>query len=211
MVLSVEDLTDKHGVFLVKLARQAIEVYLSRREKIKPPKETPDILWEKAGVFVTLNKKENSHETLRGCIGYIFPIKPLIESTIDVAIAAATEDPRFPPVELSEMDNIVVEVTVLTPPKKIEVTDPSEYVEKIKIGRDGLLLKYGVFSGTLLPQVPLEFGWDVETFLDHLCIKAGLPISCWKDLNVEIYSYQGIIWKEKEPRGEIHRIIFPTA
>ncbi len=206
MSLNIEDLNDEHGFFLVKLARKAIENFLEKHERINIPPNTPQILKNKAGVFVTLNKLLNGIEELRGCIGYILPIKPLVEGVIDVAIAAATEDPRFPPVLFNEMDEIVVEVTVLTPPRKLEVTSPQEYLEKIKIGRDGLLLKYGSISGTLLPQVPVEFGWDVKEFLDNLCFKAGLPFKCWENLDIEIYSYQGIIWKEKKPRGEIIRI-----
>jgi len=206
MVLKVTDLTDEHGIYLVKIARQAIEKFVIDKTKIKPPKDVPNILWEKAGVFVTINKLIKEHEELRGCIGYIMPIKPLIEATIDVAIAAATEDPRFPPVSSQELDTILVEVTVLTPPQKVEVKSPDEYLDKIKIGRDGLLLKYGMFSGTLLPQVPVEYGWDVETFLDHLCLKAGLPLRCWKNPDVEIFSYQGIMWKEISPRGKISRV-----
>ena len=206
LTLKVEMLKDEYGTFLVRLAREAIETYLKSKKKISPPPNTPQILLEKAGVFVTLNKSMNEKEELRGCIGYFLPIKPLVEATIDVAIAAAVEDPRFPPITFSEMDNIVVEVTVLTPPEKIDVKDPKEYASRIKIGRDGLLLKYGFYSGTLLPQVPIEYGWDVETFLDHLCLKAGLPIMCWKNLEVEIYKYSGVIWKEVAPRGKIIRV-----
>lgn len=208
LTLQVEDLTDDHGIFLIKLARKAIETYLQKKKKISIPPNTPPILKEKSGVFVTLNKIIDDHEELRGCIGYIEPIKPLVVATIDVAIAAALEDPRFPPVKLHEMRDITIEVTVLTPPKKIVVSSPNEYLSKIKIGRDGLLLRYKFFSGTLLPQVPVEYNWDVETFLEHLCLKAGLPITCWKDPEVEIYAYQGIIWKEENPYGKIVRVSF---
>lgn len=206
MTLVIDDLQDEHGVFLVKLARTAIETFLENRRVINVPENTPPLLKKKAGVFVTLNQLFDNKEELRGCIGYILPIKPLVEGTIDVAIAAATEDPRFPPVTLSEMNNMVVEVTVLTPPKKLEVKSPDEYLEKIQIGRDGLLLKYGSISGTLLPQVPVEYNWDIREFLDNLCFKAGLPFKCWENLDIEIYSYQGIIWKEKRPRGEVIRV-----
>ncbi|MHA1616873.1 MAG: TIGR00296 family protein [Candidatus Njordarchaeales archaeon] len=202
----MEELADSDGVYLVRLARRAIEEYVLNKKRIAPPKDAPSKLYEKAGAFVTINKIIGSREELRGCIGYILPIKPLVETIIDVAIAAAVEDPRFPPLSSEELDEIIVEVTVLTPPQKIEVRDPKEYLEKIVIGRDGLLLKYGPFSGTLLPQVPIEYNWDVEEFLDNLCVKAGLVPGCWKDLNVEIFAYQGAIWKETSPRGEIIRV-----
>ncbi len=206
MTLSINDLTDSDGIFLVRLARKAIEEFILRKEKIAPPKDTPKKLFKKAGAFVTLNKIVNGSEELRGCIGYIIPVKPLVETVIEVAIAAAVEDPRFPPLSKDELDKIIVEVTVLTPPQKIEVKKPEDYLRKIIIGRDGLVLRYGPFSGTLLPQVPVEYGWNVEEFLDNLCIKAGLVPGCWKDLNVEIYSYQGIIWKEENPRGSVIRV-----
>ncbi len=201
-----DKLTDKEGRFLVRLARLAVERWVKERVKISPPEDTPLVLKEKSGVFVTLTKKVNGGEELRGCIGYIMPIKPLVEATIDVAIAAATEDPRFPPVQENELSEILVEVTVLTPPEKIDVSDKTKLLDIIKIGRDGLIIKYGPFSGTLLPQVPIEYGWDTRTFLENLCWKAGLPADCWLEPKSEIYRYQGLIWKEKEPNGEVYRV-----
>jgi hypothetical protein len=207
-MLNINDLKDEHGVFLVKLARKAVEEKVLNDTTIKPPKDTPNVLWEKAGVFVTLNKTKFREKELRGCIGYIYPIKPLVIGTIDVAISAATQDPRFLPISPEELDNLLVEVTVLTPPRKIEVDDPRNYLYNVEIGKDGLIIKYGPFSGTLLPQVPIEYNWDVKTFLEHLCWKAGLPNDCWLEKNVEIYKYQGAIWSEKKPRGEIVRVEF---
>jgi len=100
----------------------------------------------------------------------------------------------------------VVEVTVLTPLQKIDVSNPNEYLEKIEIGKDGLLLEWKGFGGTLLPQVPVEYNWDVKTFLEHLCLKSGLPTDCWMWEDTVIYRYQGVIFKEKEPYGEIIRV-----
>jgi len=201
-----DKLSDDNGAFLVRLARLAVEKWVKERIKISPPDNTPSILKEKAGVFVTLTKIIKDKEELRGCIGYIVPVKPLVEATIDVAIAAASEDPRFNPVQEDELSDILVEVTVLTPPAKIEVKDKKMLPDLIEIGKDGLIIKYGPFSGTLLPQVPVEYGWDAKTFLDNLCWKAGLPSDCWLDEKAEIYRYRGIIWKEKSPNGEIYRV-----
>ena len=210
MTLSINDLNDKHGEFLVKLARSALEKYILEGNKIKRPERTPAILKEPAGVFVTLNKRLDSEETLRGCIGYLQPIKPLVEATIDMAIAAGTQDPRFPPVEANELSRIVIEVTVLTPPKEILAETPEELVKKIVLGRDGLIIEYksefGTYAGTLLPQVPIEYGWTVEEFLDNLCWKAGLRPGCWREKEARIYAYQGAIWKEISPRGNVIRI-----
>ena len=205
-MLRLEDISDEYGKFLVSLARRAIEEYVRNGKRISPPKNTPSKLREKAGAFVTLNKIVDGEEELRGCIGYILPHFPLVEAVIDAAISAATRDPRFDPVLEYELESIVVEVTVLTPLQKIDVSNPNEYLEKIEIGKDGLLLEWKGFGGTLLPQVPVEYNWDVKTFLEHLCLKSGLPTDCWKWKDTVIYRYQGVIFKEKEPYGEIIRV-----
>ncbi len=206
-MLKIDDISDEHGEFLVRLARAAIEKYVVEGKKIDPPVDAPSILREKAGVFVTLNKRINGEEELRGCIGYILPYLPLVDAVIDAAISAATRDPRFDPVLEYELDNIIVEVTVLTPPEEINIKSPDEYLKVIKIGRDGLLLSWHGFGGTLLPQVPVEYGWDVKTFLEHLCLKAGLPKDCWQWKEVKILRYQGVIFKEEEPRGKVIRVM----
>lgn len=206
-MLRYEQITDEHGEFLVRLARRAIETYLNEGRRIKPPPDTPEILREKSGVFVTLNKLVGKNEEeLRGCIGYIQPVYPLVEATIEVSISAATQDPRFPPVSTQELDKIIIEVTILTPPELMTVSSPEDYLEEIKVGRDGLIVEYKGFSGTLLPQVPVEYGWDTKTFLEHLCWKAFLPKDCWKWPETRIYRYQGIIFKEDKPKGSVRRV-----
>ena len=124
-----------------------------------------------------------------------------------VSVSSAVEDPRFPTVNLEEMDEIVIEVSILTPPKLIEVNEPGEYLQKIVIGRDGLIAEQGMRRGLLLPQVPVDQGrnWDVKTFLDHTCQKAWLSSDAWKEKSTKIYSFQAILFEEKEPRGEIER------
>ena len=198
-------LKDEHGAFLVRLARRAITEYLKAGRKISPPPETPEELKVKCGVFVTLNRVLDGGKELRGCIGYPEPTLPLVEATIDSAINAAVSDPRFPPVELGEMDRIVVEVSVLTPLRLVEVSDPREYPKKIKIGVDGIVVERGFYRGLLLPQVPVEWGWDSEEFLAHGCMKAGLPPDAWLDRETKIYKFQAIIFEEKTPNGEITR------
>jgi len=123
---------------------------------------------------------------LRGCIGYCEPIKPLVNAIIEVAISAATSDPRFPPVKLSEMDKINLEISVLSKPELVEVKNPQEYLEKIKVGLDGLIVENGFNKGLLLPQVPVEWKWDEEEFLCNTCMKAGLPADCWYDRETQI-------------------------
>lgn len=197
-MLSLEE-----GKYLVELARKNIELYITTGKKIDIPTEIPPKFREKAGVFVTLRKIKGKEKELRGCIGYPIPYLPLIEAVIESSISSATRDSRFFPVTEADLDEIIVEVSTLTPPKPIVVDNPEKYLEKIKIGRDGLIVKYGGYSGILLPQVPVEWNWDVKTYLEHLMQKAFLPSNIWMKEKVEISSFQAEIFEEKTPRGEI--------
>ena len=186
-------LSDSDGFFLVKTARTAVTEFLSNGKRIKLESEDEKKFSFNSGVFVTLNNADG----LRGCIGFPMPDKKLSHGIIDAAIAAATEDPRFSPVKTNELNDIVFEVTVLTPPVEITVTDPMEYLEKIKVGRDGLIIRNSFSSGLLLPQVPVEYGWNVEEFLQHTCEKAGLEKDTWKNEKVKIEKFEGIVYKEE--------------
>ncbi|MCE9652112.1 MAG: TIGR00296 family protein [Nitrosarchaeum sp.] len=192
--LSVDD-----GHTLVKTARKVVTEYLKNNEKPKLENEFKDNFSFKSGVFVTLNNDLG----LRGCIGYPLPDKSLFNALEDAAISAATEDPRFFPVKYEELNSITFEVTVLTPPKKIIVNHPKEYLSKIKVGRDGLIVKKGFYSGLLLPQVPLEYGWNEEEFLEYTCQKAGLSKNEWKNLDTEIQKFEGVVFKEEYPNGPV--------
>jgi len=194
-------LSDSDGVLLVKTARQAVTEFLSNGNQIRLEAELEKKFSFDSGVFVTLNKPDG----LRGCIGFPMPEKKLSRAIVEGAIAAATEDPRFPPVTTKELDDIMFEVTVLTPPMEIDVSDPIEYLSKIKVGRDGLIIRHSFSSGLLLPQVPVEYGWNVEEFLQHTCEKAGLARDTWKNESVKIEKFEGIIFKEETPNGQVVR------
>jgi len=194
-------LSDSDGVFLVKTARKAVTQFLSNGNRMKLESDLEEKFSFNSGVFVTLNNPDG----LRGCIGFPMPEKKLSHAIIEGAIAAATEDPRFPSVKTNELNDIVFEVTVLTPPVEIDVSDPMEYLEKIKVGRDGLIIKHSFSSGLLLPQVPVEYNWNVEEFLQHTCEKAGLTRDTWKNESVKIEKFEGIIFKEETPNGAIAR------
>ena len=194
-------LSDSDGIFLVKTARMAVTEFLSNGNRLKLESEYKEKFSFNSGVFVTLNNPDG----LRGCIGFPMPDKKLSHGIIDAAISAATEDPRFSPVKTNELNDIVFEVTVLTPPDEIVVTDPTEYLGKIKVGRDGLIIKHSFSSGLLLPQVPIEYDWSVEEFLQHTCEKAGLARDTWKNENIKIEKFEGIIFKEETPNGVIVR------
>jgi len=194
-------LSDSDGVVLVKTARKAVTEFLSNGNRMKLESEFEEKFSFNSGVFVTLNNPDG----LRGCIGFPMPEKKLSHAIVDGAIAAATEDPRFPSVKTNELNDIVFEVTVLTPPIEIDVSDPMEYLEKIKVGRDGLIIRHSFSSGLLLPQVPVEYGWNTEEFLQHTCEKAGLARDTWKYESVKIEKFEGIIFKEETPNGVIVR------
>jgi hypothetical protein len=180
-------LTTQEKNELLRIARTTIENYVAGK---KVPEFTPltDKLKEKYGVFVTLKKKGE----LRGCIGYVEGVEPLSKAVTTMAIAASTEDPRFPRVTSTEVKDITIEITVMTPLKKII------NINEIQVGKHGIMIQNGYNRGLLLPQVATEEGWDRETFLEHTCWKAGLPENAWKDKNTEIYIFSGTIFNEKE-------------
>ncbi len=181
-------LSDKDRKFLLKAARENIVSWLKKKRGIRFfPTDVPPALLEKRGVFVTLKK----HGELRGCIGYITGLKPLVQAVLDNSYNAAFQDPRFGPVTADELSAISIEISVLTEPV------PVKSVEEIQVGRDGLIMERGPYRGLLLPQVPVEQGWDRKTFLDQTCFKAGLPAGAWKDGETKIFRFQAIIFGEE--------------
>lgn len=197
------ELSQDEGVFLVQLARKAVVEYLKTRKHIKIPENTLEKLLKPCGVFVTINTFENGEKELRGCIGYPYPTAPLVEAVVDSAINAATQDPRFPSLSLSELDHVVFEVSVLTPPEEVKVKNPKEYIDKVKVGQDGLIVENGFCKGLLLPQVPVEWKWDEETFLCQCCIKAGLSPDSWLVKGTRVYKFSSIIAEELAPKGDV--------
>jgi len=193
----------EEGKFLVELARKTVEEYLKSKKRISVPENIPKKLLQICGVFVTINSVKNGEKELRGCIGYPYPTTPLAQAVIDSAISSATQDPRFYPLSLRELGHVVFEISVLTPPQLIEVEKPSEYPNKIKVGKDGLIAERGIFKGLLLPQVPVEWKWDEEEFLCQCCIKAGLSPDGWLLEGTKIYKFQAIIFEEEKPNGEV--------
>lgn len=188
------------GKEFVKIARKSIEYFMHTNSLLKdesPKKEYE----EKRGVFVTLHSYPSNE--LRGCIGFPEPVKPLWDALIEAAVSAAFRDPRFMPLGASELDKIIVEVSVLTKPEKIEYKDEKDLAGKVEIGKDGLIAEQGLRKGILLPQVPTEQGWGAEQFLSHTCIKAGLPEDSWRGGDVTFYKFQAQIFTEKKPKGEV--------
>ncbi|OGL47971.1 MAG: AMMECR1 domain-containing protein [Candidatus Schekmanbacteria bacterium RIFCSPHIGHO2_02_FULL_38_11] len=179
-------LNDEEKRIALEIARKTIEA-LVKKEKISSFEDLPPLFMEKRGAFVTIHKKG----MLRGCIGYIEAIKTLGKTISEMAVAASTQDPRFPPVTEKELKEIDIEISVLTPLRKIKD------IKEIEVGRHGILIRKGFYSGLLLPQVATEYGWNREAFLEHTSIKAGLPENAWKG-DVEIYIFSAQVFGEKE-------------
>jgi AmmeMemoRadiSam system protein A len=173
--------------FCLNLAKQTIEEFVRNNNMIKP-ENYPEELSQKRGVFVTIHKNGQ----LRGCIGFPYPDKSLLEAIIQASISVC-RDPRFPPLESEELNDISIEISILTEPELIEINDSKEYLEKIQIGKHGLIIKNDFYSALLLPQVPVEKKWDVKSFLENLSLKAGLPKDAWK--TSKIYFFEAEIFR----------------
>ena len=176
-------LNEQDKKILHEIAKSVIENKVMGKSVPEFKIDSP-ILKENRGAFVTINKKGQ----LRGCIGYIEGHGPLYKTIEEMAEAAAFRDPRFSPVREKELPELGIEISVLTPLKRI--TD----VNEIEVGKHGIYIKKGWYSGLLLPQVATEYRWDRQTFLEHTCQKAGLPSNAWKDKNAEIYIFSADIF-----------------
>jgi len=172
---------------LLKIARSSIEMYLKTGKKLEV-KESDIQFNENMGAFVTLHK----HEELRGCIGNLIGSQPLYLVIRDMAVESAVGDPRFPEVKLDELKDIEIEISALSPLKRVNSID------EIELGKHGVLIRRGSSSGVFLPQVATETGWSKEEFLANLCAhKAGLASDCWKDKNTELYVFTAEVFSEK--------------
>jgi uncharacterized protein len=196
---------DFEGEQLVRTAREVVERFL--KDNVVPSIPDRISFAERSGVFVTLIHMDgNGQESLRGCVGFPFPDKELSKSLAEAAVAAATSDPRFPPLSPLELHRTIFEVSVLTSLEIINVRRPTEYFEHIKIGRDGLVLRWEGGSGLLLPQVAKEMSWDVDDYLSNLCFKAGAPPDAWVMPTSKLYKFQAIVYREAEPGGRVVKL-----
>jgi uncharacterized protein (TIGR00296 family) len=195
-----EKMNIEEGEITVRAARQAVEAEV--RGQKEADFHLPLSFKAERGVFVTLHTYPNMD--LRGCIGYPDPTLPLSKALL-LAGEGVCHDPRFPMLKEWELDHIVVEVSVLTPPELIQVEDRSKLPEVVEVGRDGLIVEMSPFRGLLLPQVPVEWKWNAETFLCQTCIKAGLSPNCWKERQARFFKFQAEVFCEESPRGRVVR------
>lgn len=189
----MSDLTDQDRRVLLKLARSVIGSELVKGSKAERPQKISPAMAEKRGCFVTLHKKG----ALRGCIGTIEPIKPLISCVEDNALNAAFGDPRFSRLTESELSEADIEISVLTVPQFLDYKDPDDLKAKLKPGKHGVILSKGWHSATFLPQVWEQLP-DKEVFLAHLCQKAGMSASCWQDKDLVVKTYEAEYFSEHE-------------
>jgi uncharacterized protein len=207
-------LRDEDGALAIRLARRALADALGGAPRTAWGARSggvhlPEVFHEPRGVFVTL--KRHPSGDLRGCIGYPLPVFPLGEAIPRAALAAAVDDPRFPPVRASELDQVTIEVSVLTVPEPIRAARPDDLVRAVEVGRHGLIVEGLGSSGLLLPQVAPEQGWSSEELLDGTCEKAGLPPRSWRDLRVTVKRFEAEIFAERSPNGPVEREIPPVT
>jgi AmmeMemoRadiSam system protein A len=176
--------------FLLKLARTGIRVHL-QGETLPPLKNPAPHLCEPRGVFVSLHRQGQ----LRGCIGYLEAVKPLVQAVPEMAAAAAFHDPRFRPLGAEELADLEIEISVLTPMRRIDK------VQEIQVGKHGLYIVRGSSRGLLLPQVATEYKWDRTAFLEHTCGKAGLPPDAWQDAATQIHVFTAEIFSDHSPKA----------
>ncbi len=200
-LLDISQVSPELARELIRYARYSIEYYFDNQEAPPEPRELIEkfpIAKKKSAVFITLEKISDSRRELRGCIGFVIPYMPLWRAVSESAISSAFKDPRFEPLERSEMRDIAIELSILSLSRRL--SDPQK---EVLIGRDGLYIIRGLYSGVLLPQVPIDYCWDNETFLAETCLKAGLEPDCWIDKQTEVYGIPGRIFTEREPNGEV--------
>ncbi len=195
--------TDAEGELAVRLARGAVDAAVRGTGATSPSADLPARFREPTGVFVTLKRYPSG--ALRGCIGLPLPTHPLGKALREAAVAAATEDPRFPAVLPEEVPKLTVEVSVLTPPEVVPAPTPQAIPQFVEVGRDGLVVAGYRTSGLLLPQVATELGWSAEEFLDGTCEKAGLPAGAWKDPRVRVSRFRAEVFRETAPMGPVER------
>jgi AmmeMemoRadiSam system protein A len=177
-------LTPDEQQYLKELVRLAITSQLTGQGPVAPPEPPTGLLKGELGAFVTL--KRNGH--LRGCIGNLIGSGPLFQTVWNMAQAAAFQDPRFNPLTPAEMDGLGIEISILGP------LEPCPDPQLVEIGRHGLIVRRGANQGLLLPQVPLEWGWDREQFLAQTCRKAGLPANAWREPGTELYWFEAVVF-----------------
>ncbi|MGC8661337.1 MAG: TIGR00296 family protein [Nitrososphaeria archaeon] len=198
--------TLEDGKYLIEISRRAIKHYGLTKNYIKIS-DAPAKYLVRSGAFVTVKDKK---EQLLGCIGRPYPSGTLLENIIQSAVDAAYYDPRFAPLDPEAADNVLLEVSILSPPEQINFKSPDDLLNQIKVGRDGIIVEWALGSGLLLPQVPVEEKWDVKEYISYGCLKAGADRNLWKRGNLRVYRFTASVFSETEPNGSITSVNLET-
>ena len=204
------DLSIGDGEAAVALARASVEAHLSGSHPRRGAWESGPFS-ETRGVFVTINRASSREDRLRGCIGFPHPVMRLGDAIVEAAVAASTEDLRFPPLTTSELDSVVFEVSALTLPTPLRPSRRADLPGQVRIGVDGLIVSGSGTSGLLLPQVATEFGMSQTEFLSQACLKAGLPPGSWLEEGTTVQVFQAEIFAEESPHGKVVRVELEAA
>ncbi len=194
------------GGTLISLARRSLDSIVRTGDADTESYPAEPYLREKRGAFVTLKVMEGAAENLRGCVGFPYPVKELGNAVLEAAIAAASEDPRFAPVTVTELDRILVEVSALTLPQAFRASRAQDLPSQVQIGKDGLVVSDETRSGLLLPQVAIEFGLGPSDFLSEACMKAGLLPDAWLTNSITVKKFQAEVFAEERPNGPVKRL-----
>lgn len=193
--------TAEQGAAAVRLARAVVEASV-RGENLRIP--SMDAVFDRpSGVFTTLSEFPSGR--LRGCVGFAEPVFPLRRALVEVSRAAALEDARFSPVKPEELEALLVEVSLLTPPALVAAETPEALVAAIEVGRHGLVVRRGGTGGLLLPQVAVEWGWGPQEFLEHTCTKGGFPPDAWRSRDTRVLAFEAAVFSERTPGGDVER------
>ncbi len=197
----MREYTLEEGKLLVQAARSAIELYIKNPKFDKAIVEKELVKFrQRHGVFVTLYYHPS--EQLRGCVGFPRSVSTVGHDIVEAALAAAFEDPRFVPMSANELDETAIEVSILSDPVPLKGSAKTR-LKNVVVGKDGLIIEYGIYSGLLLPIVAVEQKWDAERFLREVCVKAALPETYWTQANVNLYKYETQVFREERPNGSV--------
>jgi uncharacterized protein (TIGR00296 family) len=196
------------GRLLIKIARDVVAEICNGNYEVEIPRRIPEKLKKKMGAFITLNQfyeKENFVEEIV-CVGYPVPLKPVIKIVVDSAINAAIRAKALNKLNAHLLNNVTFDLHILTPLRLINVDKVADYPKMLNIGLDGLFIEFYFYKSILLPQIPVENGWDEVDFLCQGCLLAGLPMDSWLRKDIKIYKFQTQLFKELEPGGTVVKI-----
>ncbi len=193
-------LSSQEAEELIYLGRQAVRSFL-RGESFKVSQDLKARFSIKKGLFTTLLTFPDKQ--LRGCVGVPSPVYPLWYGIVLTSLSSALKDPRFPPLRIEEVDSVLWEISLLG---KVKRVSRKSLPGNLNVGREGLIVERENRTGLLLPQVAIRNRWNAEEFLEHTCLKAGLPKNCWRDSNTKVYKFTADIFEEVEPWGPVKKM-----